>query len=104
MYECLCVQQYKLSRFWEGYKLPARRNDQKGPCFRVGKTYSISKWDSSYEVELGLDKNQPYNYKIESSTCKPACKIMDKNGVIVAEVIKISNIFSAKFGKQHKHI
>lgn len=81
-----CLQQYKLSRFWEGYKLPATRNDQKGPCFRVGKTYSIIRWDSNYEVELGLDKNQPYNYKIESSSCKPACKIFDKLGVIVAEV------------------
>ncbi|CAK8560524.1 unnamed protein product [Lathyrus sativus] len=79
-------KQYKLSRFWEGYKLPATRNDQKGPCFRVGKTYSIIRWDSNYEVELGLDKNQPYNYKIESSSCKPACKIFDKLGVIVAEL------------------
>lgn len=93
---CLCVQQYKLSRFWEGYKLPAtRNNDQKGPCFRVCKNYSISRWDSTYEVELGLDKNQPYNYKIESSTCKSAYKISDKFGVIVAEV-RFQNIFLSK--------
>lgn len=75
-----------MSRLWEGYRFAATRNDHKGPCFRICKTYKISKWDSSYEVELGLDINQPYTYKIESSTCKPACKISDKLGVIVAEV------------------
>ncbi|KAK2353372.1 hypothetical protein QL285_091000 [Trifolium repens] len=79
-------KQYKLSRFWEGYKLPATRNDQKGPSFRVSKTYSISKWDSTYEVELGLDKNKPYNYKIKRSACKSSYKISDKFGVIIAEL------------------
>jgi hypothetical protein len=94
------VQQYKLSRFWEGYKLPATRNDQKRPSFRVSKTYSISKWDSTYEVELGLDKNKPYNYKIKRSACKSSYKISDKFGVIIAEVrFQFSNIFLAKFGK-----
>ncbi|KAK8464996.1 hypothetical protein PHAVU_010G123600 [Phaseolus vulgaris] len=79
-------KQYKLSRFWEGYRFPATRNDQKGPCFRVSKTYKISRGGSIYEVELGLDKNQPYIHKIESSTCTSACKISNEVGVVVAEL------------------
>lgn len=79
-------KQYKLSKFWEGYRSPATRSDHKRPCFRVCKTYKRTKGVSTYEVELGLDKNQPYAHKIESSTCKSACKISDEFGVIVAEL------------------
>ncbi|KAL1367210.1 hypothetical protein HN51_021253 [Arachis hypogaea] len=79
-------KQYKLSRFWEGYRSPATRNDHKGPCFRVCKTYKISRGGSTYEVQIGLDKNQPCNLKIESITGKSACKIVDEFGVIVAEL------------------
>ncbi|KAJ1390578.1 Tubby-like, C-terminal [Sesbania bispinosa] len=81
-------KQHKLSRYWEGYRFPDTRNDHKGvgPSFRICKTHRISRGDSTYEVELGLDKNQPYTYKIESNTCKSTCKISDKFGVIVAEL------------------
>ncbi|RDX79713.1 Protein LURP-one-related 11 [Mucuna pruriens] len=79
-------KQYKLSRFWEGYRFPATRNDDKGPCFRVSKTYKISRGGSTYEVELGLDKNQPYTYKIENSTSNSACKISNEFGIVVAEL------------------
>ncbi|KAK7294527.1 hypothetical protein RJT34_17416 [Clitoria ternatea] len=79
-------RQYKLSRFWDGYRFPATRNDHKGPCFRVSKTHKISRGGSTCEVELGLDKNQPYTHKIESSICKSACKISDEFGVLVAEL------------------
>lgn len=81
-----------MSKFWEGYRFPATRNDHKGPSFRVCKTHRISRGDSTYEVELGLDKSQPYIYKIESNKCKPACKISDESGVMVAEVRLISYI------------
>ncbi|KAG4937945.1 hypothetical protein AAZX31_16G012300 [Glycine max] len=81
-------KQYKLSRFWEGYRfpVPATRNDHKRPCFRVSKTYKISRGGSTYEVELGLDKNQPYTHKIERNTFNSACKISNELGVVVAEL------------------
>ncbi|XP_061340861.1 protein LURP-one-related 11-like [Gastrolobium bilobum] len=79
-------KQIKFSRLWEGYRYPATRNDHIGPCFRVCKNNRISRGGSTYEVELGLDKNQPYTHKIESSTCKSACKISDEFGEIVAEL------------------
>lgn len=41
---------------------------------------------STYEVELGLDKNQPHTHKIESSTCNSTCKISNELGSVVAEV------------------
>nr|AFK37794.1 unknown [Lotus japonicus] len=76
----------KFSRFWEGYRFPATKNEHKGPSFRVYQTHRISKGDSTCQVELGLDKNQSYTYKIESITCKSACKITDEFGVMVAEL------------------
>lgn len=79
-------KQYNLFRFWEGYRYPATRNDQKGPCFRVYKSCRIFGGVSTYGVKLGLDKNQPYTHKIESSTSKSACKISDQFGVLVAEL------------------
>ncbi|KAK7275503.1 hypothetical protein RIF29_16622 [Crotalaria pallida] len=79
-------KQYKLSRFWEGYRSSATTNDNKGPCFRVSKTHRITKGVSTYDVELGLDKNHPYAHKIERSTCNSACKIYDEFGVIAAEL------------------
>ncbi|OIW02495.1 hypothetical protein TanjilG_05088 [Lupinus angustifolius] len=79
-------KQYKLSKFWEGYRFPATNNDHKGPCFRVCKTHKITKGVSTNEVELGLDKNQSYAHKIESNTCKSAYKISNEFGVVAAEL------------------
>ncbi|XP_027336044.1 protein LURP-one-related 11-like [Abrus precatorius] len=79
-------KQHKLSKFWEGHRYPAKRDDNKGPCFRVTKSYRITRGGSTYEVELGLDKNEPYTHKIESSTCKSTCKISDELGGLVAEL------------------
>ncbi|KAK7277026.1 hypothetical protein RIF29_18175 [Crotalaria pallida] len=78
---------YNLFRFWEGYRSPATRSDhRKGPSFRVYKSYRMFRGVSAYGVKLGLDKNQPYTYKIESSTSKSPCKISDQFGVLVAEL------------------
>ncbi|KAF1869568.1 hypothetical protein Lal_00017143 [Lupinus albus] len=79
-------KQYNIFRFWEGYRSPATRNDPKGPCFRVYKSYRIFRGVSAYGVKLGLDKNQPNTLKIECSTSKSPCKIYDQFGVLIAEL------------------
>ncbi|KAJ1390762.1 Tubby-like, C-terminal [Sesbania bispinosa] len=91
-------KQYSLPRFWEGYRSPATRNDQRGPSFRIYKTYRISRGVSTYKVKLGLDKNQPYAHKIESSTSKSAFKISDQFGVLVAELRRKKSSCGVDFG------
>ncbi|KAJ7963357.1 Protein LURP-one-related like [Quillaja saponaria] len=76
----------KLSRLWEGYRSTSNEIHQQKPGFQVRKTSGISVGASSYEVILGLDKNQPCRYKIESWTSKSACKILDQFGGTIAEV------------------
>ncbi|TKY61154.1 LURP-one-related 11 [Spatholobus suberectus] len=90
---------YSLFRFWEGYRSPATKNDQRGPSFRVYKTYRNSKRLTTYKAKLGLDKNQQYTHKIESSTSKSACKIYDQFGMLVAELRRKKSSCGVDFGE-----
>ncbi|XP_054780040.1 protein LURP-one-related 11-like [Prosopis cineraria] len=79
-------KRHKFTRVWEGYRY---NNDQKEPNFRVRSSKLGCRVQreglTTYEVMLGLDKNQPYSHTIESSTGKSSfCKISDQFGGLVA--------------------
>lgn len=87
-------EKFKLFRFWEGYKSTGADRNPKRPGFQVRKApfRLISRgYSSSREVVVvGLDKNQSFGYNIESCrTRNSPCKIVDKFGRPIAEVINL---------------
>ncbi|KAJ1390763.1 Tubby-like, C-terminal [Sesbania bispinosa] len=79
-------KKFKWSTFREGYRYSATEN-HKTPSFLVRKASIIPRSGASfYEASLGLDENKPYCYKIQSSTFKSGCKILDQFGGPVAEL------------------
>ncbi|XP_031274189.1 protein LURP-one-related 11-like [Pistacia vera] len=75
---------------WEGYRACDKEIDLKKPGFQVRKAFKILR-RCECKVVLGLDKNEPYKYKIKSSGTNKmgvGCKITDMFGEVVAEVKK----------------
>ena len=88
------MQKSKFLGVWEGYRSSNGKeiNPKTTPSFQVKRSF---KGKSACKAIVGLDKNQIQQYKIESwSNGKSACKILDKFGRLVAEVI---TFFSAVF-------
>lgn len=80
------MQKFKLPGLWEGYRSTGRDINQKIPGFQVKKSLRLSRGRSKCKVIVGLDKNQPHQYRIESLSCKSSYKILDKFERPVAEV------------------
>ncbi|KAL9387615.1 hypothetical protein Peur_020739 [Populus x canadensis] len=76
----------KLLGFWEGYRCDGSEIDKTKPGFQVRKTLRLLRGDAPCNITVGLDKNQPCQYKIESWTSKSTYKIVDKCGALIAEV------------------
>lgn len=82
------MQKYKLLGLWEGYRssLDKEINPTNKPGFQVKRSF---RGKSACKVIVELDKDQTQQYRIESwSNEKLSCKILDKFGRLVAEVIK----------------
>ncbi|XP_058079487.1 protein LURP-one-related 11-like [Magnolia sinica] len=77
-------KKHRIFGCWEGYK--CNGSNEEKPWFKVRKPWRILKGDSPCEVSLGWDKDQPISYRIEGLDGRSACKIVDQNGGLVAEV------------------
>ncbi|KAF8401164.1 hypothetical protein HHK36_014468 [Tetracentron sinense] len=82
-------KKFRLFGRWEGYISTGSKLDKGKQWFQVRKPFRILKRDSPCEVTVGLDKDQPNDYRIEKSASKSTCKIVDKSGGLVAEVSRI---------------
>ncbi|KZV43469.1 protein LURP-one-related 11-like [Dorcoceras hygrometricum] len=77
---------------WEGYRSGNTGKNKEKPEFRVTKVVNIRKVLGflgkvySFKVVVGLDKNQPCEYVMETQICKSSCRIVDSFGKLVAEV------------------
>ncbi|KAJ4829274.1 hypothetical protein Tsubulata_050196 [Turnera subulata] len=80
---------FNLFGFWEGYRSTATDSGNTKTGFLVRKTVKNlfkGSSDSPCKVIMSLDKNLPYQYKIESWASKSLCKIVNRSGEIIAEV------------------
>lgn len=82
------MQKYKLLGLWEGYRssIDKEINPKNKPGFQVKRSF---RGKSACKVIVEPDKDQTQQYRIESwSNGELSCKILDKFGRLVAEVIK----------------
>ncbi|KAM1188633.1 hypothetical protein ACFX13_025227 [Malus domestica] len=79
-------KKFHLPGIWEGYRSTGKEINPKKPGFQLRKSSRLCRGRSLCKVVVGLDKNQPHQYRIESLSSKSSYKILDKFGRPVAEV------------------
>ncbi|TQE09747.1 hypothetical protein C1H46_004704 [Malus baccata] len=79
-------KKFHLPGIWEGYRSTGKEINPQKPGFQVRKSSRLCRGRSLCKVVVGLDKNQPHQYRIESLSSKSSYKILDKFGRPVAEV------------------
>ncbi|CAK9144676.1 unnamed protein product [Ilex paraguariensis] len=77
-------ERFKFWGSWKGYRCGTDLNKEM-PVFQVRRTFGILRGDSVCEVDVGLDKNQRQQYRMEIWTRKSSCKIVEPLGELVAE-------------------
>ncbi|KAJ9190466.1 hypothetical protein P3X46_001666 [Hevea brasiliensis] len=80
-------KKFKLLGCWEGYKTSGSgADDERKPGFQVRKSFRLLRGGSLCRALVGLDQNQPSQYKIQSWTRNSTCRIIDDSGGLIAEV------------------
>ncbi|KAF2300899.1 hypothetical protein GH714_018082 [Hevea brasiliensis] len=79
-------KKFKLLGCWEGYKTSGSgADDERKPGFQVRKSFRLLRGGSLCRALVGLDQNQPSQYKIQSWTRNSTCRIIDDSGGLIAE-------------------
>ncbi|GAB4841915.1 hypothetical protein Ancab_011871 [Ancistrocladus abbreviatus] len=82
-------KKFKVSPQWEGYRgghdveMEERR---KQPWFKVAKAWRIFTKPSHFQVIVNWDQRRQSLFKIESKKNESVCRIIDRSGVLIAEM------------------
>lgn len=83
------LQKLSVIQKWEGYESNGSKSNGDKPLFQVRKGCKVFGKDLSCKIAVKSDNGQAVYYRLEGLAGKSALRIIDSEGKLVAEVIRI---------------